>query len=203
MKKITTILLSSLLASAALSAKAFDFEDPKNVNNIRFNLDAPLEAIAGTGNGISGTINFDIDHPENISGEIVILTESLNVPNPVMRDHLHGSDWLDKANNPRIIFTAESIDHIEKDGHTVKAHVTGTLLLKGTTKEITIPVTFTHLPDRLGERSNGQMEGDLLVVRSSFTVKRDDFGIMPGQAEDKVANENEISLALAGAAPDA
>ncbi len=203
MKKLNITLLSSLLAFSALSAKEFDFEDPKGVNNIRFNLDAPLEAIAGTGSGITGTINFDIDHPENISGEIILQTESLNVPNPVMRDHLHGENWLDAAQNPRIIFTAKSIGHIERNENTIEAHVTGTLLLKGTTQEITIPVTFTYLPDRLGERSNGQMEGDLLVVRSRFSVMRDDFGIMAGQAEDKVANEIEISMAIAGAAPDA
>jgi polyisoprenoid-binding protein YceI len=43
--------------------------------------------------------------------------------------------------------------------------------------------------------------GDLLVVRSKFKVKRDDFGIKPGEYLDKVANEIEISINLAGAFP--
>jgi hypothetical protein len=38
-------------------------------------------------------------------------------------------------------------------------------------------------------------------VRSKFTVKRDDFGIRPGEYLDKVANEIDISINLAGACP--
>jgi hypothetical protein len=45
------------------------------------------------------------------------------------------------------------------------------------------------------------MKGDLLVIRSSFTVKRSDFGIMPGQAEDKVSDAIELTLSIAGASP--
>jgi hypothetical protein len=47
------------------------------------------------------------------------------------------------------------------------------------------------------------MEGDLLVLRSSFTINRSVYGIKPGQNMDKVAEEIELRLAIAGAAPDA
>jgi polyisoprenoid-binding protein YceI len=47
------------------------------------------------------------------------------------------------------------------------------------------------------------MEGDLLVLRSTFTINRSDYGIKPGQNSDKVAEEVELRLAIAGAAPDA
>jgi hypothetical protein len=39
------------------------------------------------------------------------------------------------------------------------------------------------------------------VIRSKFVVKRDDFGIRPGEKLEKVSNEIEISLNVAGAAP--
>jgi polyisoprenoid-binding protein YceI len=81
--------------------------------------------------------------------------------------------------------------------------VTGDFSLKGVTKELTIPVTFTYLPDMLGKRSNGSVQGDLLVLRSTFTINRSEFGIKPEQNTDKVAEEIEIRLAIAGAAPDA
>jgi polyisoprenoid-binding protein YceI len=45
------------------------------------------------------------------------------------------------------------------------------------------------------------LKGDLLVIRSSFTVKRSDFGLMPGQAEDKVSDTIELTLSIAGASP--
>jgi hypothetical protein len=38
-------------------------------------------------------------------------------------------------------------------------------------------------------------------VRSKFSVKRDDFNIQKGKNLDKVANEIEIILNLAGSAP--
>lgn len=200
---ISLITVMALSLAGSLGAKSFNFEDPKGVNNIRFDLDAPLEAISGTGNGVSGVIDFDPADPASTTGSIVIRTQSLTVPNPVMQEHLMGENWLDAANHPEIIFEAKSIDKIKDDDRGIKAHITGSLTLKGVTREITVPVTFTYLPGRLADRTNGALSGDLLVVRSSFVVERDAFGIMAGQAEDKVANDIQITLAIAGAAPDA
>ncbi|MDD5201227.1 MAG: hypothetical protein PHC88_15660, partial [Terrimicrobiaceae bacterium] len=66
--------------------------------------------------------------------------------------------------------------------------------------EITVPVRVTYLPGRLKDRVP-KAEGDLLVIRSEFTIRRSDYGIAPGRFEDKVADEIQITLAIAGAAP--
>jgi hypothetical protein len=39
------------------------------------------------------------------------------------------------------------------------------------------------------------------VVRASFSLKRSDFNIMPGQMEDKVSDTIELTLSIAGASP--
>jgi hypothetical protein len=44
------------------------------------------------------------------------------------------------------------------------------------------------------------MKGDLLVIRSTFTIKRSDFEINPSAPKDKVADDIEITLSIAGAA---
>jgi hypothetical protein len=62
-----------------------------------------------------------------------------------------------------------------------------------------IPVKLTYLKGMLEKRN--RVKGDLLVIRSKFSVKRDDFNIQAGQNLEKVANEIEISLNVAGAAP--
>jgi hypothetical protein len=67
-------------------------------------------------------------------------------------------------------------------------------------KELTVPVQFTYMKDRLSARTENQ-KGDLLVPRANFSIKRRDFNIQPGQSEDKVADTIDLTLAIAGASP--
>ena len=58
--KLTHIIPLLSLATAVYAApQSFDFKDPKGVNNAVFKLDAPLESINGSANGITGTVSFD------------------------------------------------------------------------------------------------------------------------------------------------
>ncbi len=201
---IVTSALSTLLACAASAAPLkFDFKDPKGVNTVTFTLDAPLEAISGSANGISGEVTFDPENPQSLSGTIIVEAESLHVPNPTMKQHLHGADWMDVKKHPRLTFTTESISNVRTEGDVTTADVTGKLSIRGVTRSVTVPVRITYLKDKLGARTNGRMQGDLLVLRSQFTVKRSDFEINPGAPADKVADEIVLNLSVAGAAPRA
>lgn len=204
MKKLLIPTLALVLAAASASAAplAFDFKDPKGVNNATFKLDAPLEAISGSANGISGKVMFDPAKPASLTGKIVIAARSLHVGNPVMLEHLHGEGWLDVSKHPEITFEVVSVKNAKTTGTATTADVTGKFTLKGVTKDLTIPAKITYLKDKLKARG-GQQEGDLLVIRSNFTIKRSDFGIKPGESEDKVSNEIEIGLSVAGASPKA
>lgn len=194
---------STMLAfSASAAALSFDFKDPKGVNNVQFSLDAPLEQISGTGTGISGTVSFDPANPAATKGKIVLATSSLTVGNAVMKDHLHSDGWLDVAAHPEITFEAKSLAGAKTAGDVTTATLTGTLTLKGVSKELTVPVTLTYLPGKLSARVP-KLEGDLLVVRADFVINRSDFGIKPGQVADKVAEEIHLKLSIAGAAPKA
>lgn len=197
------LILSTLLACACASfagSQSFDFKDPKGVNNAVFKLDAPLEAINGTANGVSGTVNYDPEKPESLTGKIVIEAKSLTVPNPMMAQHMHGAQWLDVEKFTEISFEATKVSGVKREGDNVTADVTGKFTLHGVTKEITMPVKLTYLKDKLSSRVPN-LPGDLLVVRAKFTVKRSDFGINPGAPAEKVADEIELTLSLAGAAP--
>lgn len=195
------MILAGLVSVSAIAAPvSFDFKDPKGVNNIAFKLDAPLEAISGTGTGISGTVLFDPADPAATSGTIVLSTESLNVGNSTMRGHMLGEGWLNAAANPEITFELVSLSNVKTEGITTKADATGKLTLKGITREVTAPVTLTYLEGRLGERQRGA-KGDLLVIRSTFAINRSDFDIKKGQNLDTVAEEIQLTLSLAGVAP--
>ena len=70
--QLTTLFAFATFASVLLAApQTFDFKDPKGVNTASFKLDAPLEAISGSANGISGTVTFDPANPGATKGKIV------------------------------------------------------------------------------------------------------------------------------------
>jgi polyisoprenoid-binding protein YceI len=201
MTRFTVSFFSALILTAVVSAApiTFDFKDPKGVNNVVFKTDAPLESINGTASGISGKIIFDPENPGATTGKIVVAANSLHVGNSTMKEHLHGEMWMNVAKFPELTFELVSLKNVKTDAGVTTADATGKLTVKGVTKEISTPVKLTYLKDKLKARSG--KEGDLLVVRSNFAIKRADFGINAGKGEDKVSDEIELSLSLAGIAP--
>ena len=195
------ILFFSLLPLLSTSAKpiVFDFKDPKGVNNIIFQLDAPLESINGSADGLSGTVEFDPRNPESTKGTLFLDVKSLHVGNPVLKEHMHGDDWLEVKKFSQIKFHLSQLQNIKKINNDYHADAKGKMTIRNVTVQINVPVKLTFLKDMLIKRN--RVPGDLLILRSKFTVKRDDFDIQKGQKLDKVANEIEISVNLAGAAP--
>jgi polyisoprenoid-binding protein YceI len=195
------LLALACLSSAALAApETFDFKDPKGVNNATFKLDAPLEALSGNATGISGTVTFDPVAPAATTGKIVVASSSMHVGNPMQQQHMLSDKWMDAAKFPDIAFEVKELRNVKTTGEVTTADITGTFTLKGISKEITAPVKFTYLKDKLSQRVPNQ-KGDLLVIRSTFNIKRSDFGIMPGQMEEKVSDTIELTLSIAGASP--
>ncbi len=199
------LLTAATLGAAALAANAapqrYDFKDPKGVNNVQFKLDAPLESITGTATGISGEVAFDPARPDATTGRIVLAAASLAVGNPMMGEHLLSAGWLDVKQFPEIVFEAVSLSNVRAQGAQILADVSGRLTLKGVTKDVTVPVSFTHLPDKLGARlGDPNLKGDLLVLRATFEINRGDYNIQPGKNTDKVAEAIHLSLSIAGAA---
>jgi polyisoprenoid-binding protein YceI len=201
MKTKLHVLLALAGVTTALAApQTFDFKDPKGINNATFKLDAPLEAINGSASGISGAVVFDPDNPAATHGKIVVASESLTVPNAMQRQHMQGAQWLDVAKFPEITFESKELKNVKTSGDTTTADIIGTFTLKGVPKEITVPVKFTYLKDKLGQRVPNQ-KGDLMVIRAGFSIKRGDFGVNQGQMEDKVSDTIELTLSIAGASP--
>ncbi len=189
------------VAPGVLSADSikFDFRDPKKVNNVVFLMDAPLESINGTATGVSGTVSFDPAKPAATTGKIVLATSSLHVDNPVMKKHMLDEGWMHVSKFPTIEFVAEEMTKVKTSGTTITATIDGKLTVKGVTKKVSVPVRLTYLKGMLIKRN--RVPGDLLVLRSDFTIKRSDYGINAGNNEEKVSDKIELKLRVAGAAP--
>ena len=197
--KLTHIIPLVSLATAVYAApQSFDFKDPKGVNNAVFSLDAPLESVNGSASGITGTVSFDPENPGATTGKIVVAAESMTVPNPMQKEHLHSANWLDVAKYPEITFEAKSLANVKTDGNVTTADATGTFTLHGVSKDITVPIKLTYLKDKLSARVPN-MQGDLLVIRANFSINREDFDIQKGKFEDKVSPTVNLTLSIAGA----
>ena len=199
--KLVWLLILSV-APGVLSADSmkFDFKDPKKVNNVVFLMDAPLESISGTAVGISGSVSFDPAKPASTTGKIVLATSSMHVDNPVMKKHMLDEGWMNVSKFPTIDFVAGEMTNIKTNGTNITGTIEGKLTVKGVTKKVSVPVRLTYLKGMLIKRN--RVPGDLLVLRSDFTIKRSDYGINAGNNEEKVSDEIELKLRVAGAAPE-
>lgn len=200
MKSNCTAFFAFLALTSWAASETFDFKDPKNGNTAVFKLVAPKETIQGSANEISGNVTFDPQNPGATKGKIVVAAKSMTVPNPIMKMHLHGGTWLEVEKYPEIAFEVKEMKNIKTEGDKTTADASGTFTLKGISKDLTVPVTLTYLKDKLGQRQPG-LKGDLLVVRSTFTIQRSDFSVNPHKNEDKVSDKIELTLGIAGAAP--
>lgn len=190
-------------AASTTGAVTFDFADMKGVNAVSFTADSTLEPIIGFGSGVSGKIEWNPADPKAVTGEISIATDKLKTPNDGMTKGMLGSDWLNAEKNPAITVKFKSVKESKAApgsaaAGTVDLTVVADLTLAGVTKEITIPVSASYLPGRLGDRMRGA-KGDLLMLRSHFSINRSDFGIKPGQGSDVVSEKIDIRAAIAGA----
>lgn len=196
-------VMSVMAVAPVVAAPAeFDFKDPKGVNSISITLDSLLEPIVGIASGITGKLTFDPANPTATTGEITAEAKNLQFANKGMQDTLHGPDWLDVAKNPKIAFKFKKVTDAKSGGEGVtEMTVVGDMTCHGITKEITVPVKATFLPGKLSERG-GKAEGDILVLRSNFNIKRADFGLKPEMTDNKVvANEIQIRVAITGSSP--
>src|SRR5437868_7062132 len=194
------LLWAPISASVFAAPQTFDFKDPKGVNNAICKTDAVLESINGAANGISGTVTFDPQNPSATKGKIVVAANSLTVPNKMMNGHLFSPMWLDVEKFPEITFEVKELKNVKTQGDVTTADAVGTFTLHGESKDLTVPVKLTYLPGKLGQRVPNA-KGDLLVVRTNFEIKRSEFKINAGNGNDKVSDEINLSLSIAGASP--
>ena len=112
---------------------------------------------------------------------------------------MHGEDWLNVEKFKLIKFKLSKLDNLRKVKNDFLADAKGKMSIRNVTIEMNIPIKITYLKDLLIKRN--RTPGDLLIIRSKFIVTSDDFNIQKGKNLEKVANDIEISLNLAGAAP--
>lgn len=164
---VTGVLSALLFASPVLAADSYAIDPTHAWVGFKTNHGSWAKA-HGTFKTVSGAISFDKDDVTKSTVEITIDAASIDTNDAKRDEHLKSPDFLNAAEFPQITFKSTAI---EKTGDKT-AKVTGDLTVVGTTKPVTLDVTF-----------NGEapLPWDASVVKTGFSATGSfsgpDFGI--------------------------
>lgn len=198
-----TAVLQSQSADFKVNAKGiqvYNFADKVGRNQVMFFSTAPLENMTGTASGIQGSVSFD---PSNVSktitGEINVEVKSMMTGISRRDEHMQSENWLDAAKYPTITFKLKELQNVKtSDSNQIQATAVGDFTLHGITKSIEVPVTLVYMEE--SEKTKSRAPGDLLQLRTKFTIKLTDYGVgsMMKIIGSKVGENIDIEMNIVG-----
>jgi len=160
-----------LAASPAFAADTFVID--KGHSEVGFQIRHMMTKVRGRFNDFDGKIVVDKAKPEASSVELTIQATSIDTANANRDKDLRSPDFFDVEKYPTITFKSTRITPKGKDLY----DVTGTLTMRGVSKEVTLPVNF------LGFMKN--MRGvEAAGFEAGVTLNRKDYGITWNRAMD-------------------
>jgi polyisoprenoid-binding protein YceI len=194
-------LAGPLAGSARAASAQFDFADPKGVNAMVIVLDSLTEPITGFAGGVAGVLTLDPADPKTVAGSLTVPADRIAMPVPRMTEVLHSADWLDVKAHPAVSFEFREILSVARTAaNGFRLAVRGDFTCHGVTRPLEVPVDLVFLPGAYKDR-NHKGEGDLLVLRTQFTIRRTDFGIKPEVPSTVVANDIQVQVRIVGGTP--
>lgn len=205
-RSLSAVLAASVAFAGPALAEVvtYDFQDPKAVNGIAFINDSPLEPFVGFGQGVAGVVHFDPAAPESFSGSISVAADTLQVTNKQMTQHMLSEGWLAATEGMKFEAVFDKVTEMAgDDGGSVTLTVEGKLRYGPIEIDKTYTIEATLEENGATERGPKTASGDLLVLRSDFTVDRTDFGIKPEMDGSEVAKEIQVLVRIVGYEADA
>ncbi len=149
---------------------------PDTVNaKINFTVKGPFGTVHGSFTGLKATIDFNEKDITASSITASIDAKTVNTGVGLRNNHLRSKEeWLDTDKFPQITYHSKKIEKTDKGFKAI-----GELTLKGITKPVEIPFTFTS-KDATG------------VFKGEFTIKREDYKV--GDSGGSVGDMITITL---------
>ena len=174
-------------ASPALAADSYTFD--KAHTTVGFQVRHIVTMVGGRFQDFAGTIQVDRAKPESSSVEFTIQAASISTGDAKRDEHLKSPDFFDVATHPTITFKSTSVKPAGKDAF----QVTGTLTMRGVTKQVTLPVTF------LGEAKD-PWGNEKMGFETSTSLNRQDYGISWNKTLDQggvlVGDEVKVQVSV-------
>jgi len=145
--------------------------------------------VRGRFSDFEGTINYSDSAPEQSTVEFTIKTASIDTNVSDRDTHLRSADFFSAEEHPTLNFRSKKIT--KKGGESFD--VLGDLTIRGTSKEIHLPVSFLgHATDPWG--------GKRIGFEAETTLNRKDFGLNWNAALETggflVGDEVKITLSI-------
>lgn len=164
-------IIYPVIAAVVLGLSAFTF-----VKSIGWKIDEKTYEVKFSGpkangffKGLKADIQFDESAPEAAKISATIDATTVSTGFGMKNRHARSEEALDTDKYPTIAFTSTSVT---KKGTGYEA--TGDLTLKGITKSIVLPFTFTN-------KANGQG-----IFRGGFTIAPKDFNLTRSGVPDEI-----------------
>jgi polyisoprenoid-binding protein YceI len=182
MRKFIAFAVGMLLATSVFAA---DYKIDAAHSSINFSAKHMMVSkTSGSFDQFDGTISYDPNNLANSKISISIPVSSINTRNANRDAHLKTADFFDAEKFPEITFVSKSITPTE---------IKGDLTIKGVTKEVTIPATFTG-------PVAGMAGNEIIGINGSFTINRQDYGVSYNKSIDKgglaVSNDIPIDISI-------
>ena len=156
----------------AIDSSAFQFEVE------HFGI-ATVNGVLSTG---SGEVQYSPSFPDSISAQIVLDVSSVDTNNRLRDRELKSEDFLDAGRYPLVQFS--STGTVEDKVETSQVFAQGEMTIYGETRQLQLPLDV--------------QEGDgVLIIRSAFSIRRQDFDIDFGILMNSlVSDEIKINVEL-------
>jgi polyisoprenoid-binding protein YceI len=123
--------------------------------------------VRGTFTGVTGTVSYDPDKPEETAIDATIDVNTVNTNDEKRDGHLKSPDFFDVAQYPEIKFKSKRVE----GGAATEQRVTGDLTLHGVTKEVTLTV------DEVSGEAKDPWGNTKIGATVKGKIKRSDFGL--------------------------
>jgi polyisoprenoid-binding protein YceI len=174
---LAALAFAMALPAGAEPAAAKLVADKSQIVFVTKQMGVPVE---GTFKKFDAHVAFDPKKPEGGSVALQIDTASAGFGVPMSDAELPKQPWFDAAHFPQASFQSSAIKALG-DG---KFEMAGKLTIKGTTKQVTVPVSIA--PAVGG--------GNYSVASGSFTIQRLDYKVGDGEWTDTSVVGNDVQV---------
>jgi polyisoprenoid-binding protein YceI len=136
-------------------------------SEVHFQVRHLVTKVRGRFTSFSGTVAFDPENAADSSINLEIAADSVDT-NTADRDaHLRSADFFDAEHYPTLTFVSS---HVERRSDE-QFDVTGTLTIRGVSKQVSLPVTFLGFAKDPWGNSRAGFETEI-------TINRKDYGLL-------------------------